>query len=68
MILRYVVTRPGLLQGVHFGGEGSVLVPPDPVQYWSYGNLNTTIVDRSGLPWYCYTAQQTQCRPLFKLK
>ena len=30
---------------VHFE-DGSVLVPPDPLQYWAYGNVNTTIVDR----------------------
>ena len=40
-------------------------VPPD-IKYWAYGEVNTTVFDELGLPWYCYTTRQTHCIPLFK--
>lgn len=42
-----------------------VFVPPD-IRYWASGNLNTTVFDKLGLPWFCYTVQQTHCVPLFR--
>ena len=43
-----------------------VFVPPD-IKYWAYGELNTTVYDNLGLPWFCYTNRQTHCLPLFPL-
>lgn len=42
-----------------------VFEPPD-ILYWARGNDNSTVYDKLGLPWYCYTLQQTHCVPLFK--
>ena len=42
-----------------------VFEPPD-ILYWARGVDNSTVFDKLGLPWYCYTLQQTHCIPLFK--
>jgi hypothetical protein len=42
-----------------------VFVPPD-IKYWASGDLNSTVLDKMGLPWFCYTVQQTHCVPLFR--
>ena len=39
----------------------SVFVPPD-IRYWAFGKVNTTVYDKGGLPWFCYTYRQTHCR------
>lgn len=40
---------------------------PPNLKYWASWRVNTTIIDSSGLPWFCYTYRQTHCRPLFHL-
>ena len=45
--------------------RSQVFEPPD-ILYWARGNDNSTVLDKLGLPWYCYTLQQTHCVPLFK--
>ncbi len=42
-----------------------VFIPPD-IRYWASGDVNSTVLDKLGLPWFCYTAQQTHCVPLFR--
>ena len=42
-----------------------VFEPPD-ILYWARGVDNSTVFDKLGLPWYCYTLQQTHCIPRFK--
>lgn len=44
----------------------NVFIPPD-IQYWAQNDVNTTIYDSQGLPWFCYTVRQTHCIPLFPL-